>query len=55
MAKKFKDSKRVSTIYKKLKPLLKEKNKSWDVGLFINMLVVVSNIKEDKVKKYINE
>ena len=28
MAKKFKDSKRASAIYKKLKPLLKEKNKS---------------------------
>ncbi len=28
MSKKFKDSKRASAIYKKLKPLLKEKNKS---------------------------
>ena len=28
MTKKFKDSKRASAIYKKLKPLLKEKNKS---------------------------
>lgn len=28
MAKKFKDSKKTSVIYKKLKPLLKEKHKS---------------------------
>ena len=29
LVKKFKDTKRASAIYKKLKPMLKEKNKSW--------------------------